>query len=145
MIKVLKDIDMKNACGPCDYKISDLIRSGQMSQIRRVRIKIKDVQTIEQTCSGCGLGVVKEKNKIVITNHGINTYGNRPIELTLQPDGSYELSGDCSKSELDKLAGKIKAQYNLTVITKAGQKLGYNVVSKTKEKGKIKLKLRTFN
>lgn len=115
-----------------------------MSEIRRIKIQIKDYAAIETACKKCGLQLVKEGQKVIVKNHNIRTWNNLPVELVLQPDGSYILSGDCSKSELDKLAAKIKAQYDVVVIVKASQKLGFNVVSKEQVKDKIKIKIRKF-
>ena len=115
-----------------------------MSEIRRAKVKIHDIQAIEDACKECGLVLVKEKNLIIIKNHGIKTWGNSNITLQPQSDGSYALVGDASKQALEKLSAQLLAEYNISIIKQASKKLGYTVNVK-KEHGKIKMKLRTFS
>jgi len=100
---------------------------------------------IEASCEELGLSLTKEKEKITIKNHGIRTYAGTPVTIIKQKDGTYILQGDCSKSEIDKLSQKILNTYQLRIIIKEAQKNGFTLVNKTKEKGKIKLKLRNFS
>ena len=80
-----------------------------MSEIRRVSVKMKDLEAIKESCIGVGCELVEEKNRIVVKNHGIRTYAGTPVSLVLQRDGTYQLEGDCPARELEKLAVKIRA------------------------------------
>ena len=116
-----------------------------MSEIRRVKITIKEKATAIQVCNEMNLGVEEiSKEVIKLANTGIHVWGNQAIKLIKQQDGSYILEGDCSTNELEKLAGKIKAQMSIKIITREAARIGYNVASKIESKGKIKIRLRTF-
>ena len=119
-----------------------------MSEIRRVAVKMKDINSIVEACETAGLEVVDNKNKdrIVVKNHGIHTWGNRDIVIIKQTDGSYVIEGDCNQKDLEKLIAKIKAYYGEKTAIKTLKAKGYGVMNRevNKAENKIRVKLRTF-
>lgn len=115
-----------------------------MSEIRRVAVKMNNIDCITTACEAAGLELVKQKDRILVRNHGVATYGGRDLSLVKQQDGTYVMEGDCSKSELDKLVGKIKAHYAESIIVKTTASQGYNIVNRQVENNKIKIRLRAF-
>lgn len=117
-----------------------------MSEIRRVKIQITDKEAAMEGCKEAGI-VISEKVKdkvLVIQNHGIRTYAGTEIRLVLKEDGTYQLEGDCSKAELEKLAAKIKGLMSAKIIVKAAKKMGYKLGSKVQDKQTIKITLRSY-
>lgn len=114
-----------------------------MSEVRRVQIRIKDQEALEQACLDCGLVLHKDSDEIyVIKDHGLKTWGNTEVCLVKSPNGEYELVGDTNKADLEVLRKKIKTEYSTNLVRKAAKKLGYSVVKTTTKDGKRKMKLR---
>lgn len=114
-----------------------------MSEIRRVKVQLKDMACIEQACKEANLQLQRQGQKIKIMGHKIHCYGNG-ITLEDIGNGVYELVGDCNQKALEELAKTIKTNYNMQVIVKAAKKQGWNIVSSKKVQGRQKLKLRKF-
>jgi hypothetical protein len=112
-----------------------------MSEIRVNQTCMKGLEDVKEACEKANLIVKVLGTTITITNHGLKTYYNdQPINLIQGKDGLYEMRGDCSKSELEKLEKMIKRQYSQIVISKvAKSKFRMFQSSKTEVGGKIKL------
>ena len=111
-----------------------------MSEIRVNQTIMKCLEDVQEACEKAELKVSVSGTTIFVKGHGLKTYTkDQPIELIQGRDGLYEIRGDCSKSELDKLEKRIKMQYSQVVIAKVAKKNRMFQSSKTKIGNKIKI------
>ena len=114
-----------------------------MSQIRRLKISLRNEESVITACENLGMSVSWDKNTISLENHDLETYGRGRVYLS-QKNEEWEMSADCSKKELEKFGIKIKKEYSQIVLEKAAMRLGLTQTGKTSEKDKIKLTFTAF-
>lgn len=115
-----------------------------MSEIRRVKVEIKDLESIKESCEEMGIQMDKLKeNLYVLQNHGIKTYGNTPVSLE-EVGGVWQIKADAYVTQLNDLEKRMRKSYNVKLAEKAAKKLGYTIVKKEDRNGKKVIRLRIF-
>jgi len=113
-----------------------------MSEIRRVAVKMTNINQVQEACKAAGLEFVKQGERILVRNHGMHIWGSGEVVLLLQKDGTYVLEADANEKDLENLASKIKSSYAETIVIKETAKHGYNVTNRQVDQQKKKVRLR---
>lgn len=115
-----------------------------MSEVRRVKVDIKDIESVKEACNELGIEIqTYREGSYLLKNHGIQTYGNSPVFLDRDGE-SFTIRGDDYGQGLNILTKKIKSAYNQKMIKKAAKSLGYSIIEEKSRNGKKVLKLRTY-
>lgn len=115
-----------------------------MSQIRKVRVPIKNLSSIIEACEALDMKVEQVGSQYFIKNHGIKTWGSRDLHLRKVGE-EFDIVGDCLQQDLVDLNKKIKSKYDIISVKKAAKKLNFSIASSKKVGSKTKMVLQFFD
>lgn len=122
-----------------------------MSEIRKQKVNVKDIEAAITACEKMGLKVTsKDKNRISLTssNRDFPSY----ISLDRQKDGNFQISADfdyryggSSRKTIKEMATSLETYYSQEMIIREAKNKGFTVAENNEDKNKIRIRIRKYS